>query len=97
MTFIFEVIDKNGKSVHLTHERWKHIAHHPSMQDFTTSIERMPLTVTSPTAICTFEEDDALYFYRAFKEQPPEERYLLVAVKYLNVKGSLLHPFTLIV
>lgn len=93
MTFIFEVIDKNGKSVYLTHERWKHIARHPSIQEFTTSTERMQLTLTSPTAMCTFEKDDALYFYRAFKEQPPEERYLLVAVKYLNGKGFVITSF----
>ena len=40
------------------------------------------------------EEDEKVrYFYKEYKNNPPIERYLLVAVKYLNSSGFVITSF----
>ena len=91
MTKLFEVRDKTGKTVYLSEERLKHILKHPHMPN---QIENIQNTLKNPTTIRYFEEDiTVLYFYRDFKHASILERYLLVAVKYLNGKGFIITSF----
>lgn len=91
MVFIFEIKDKSGKEVHLSRERYKHIQKHPYMDD---SIEKIKMTLKNPTTIRYNDEDENVrYFYKEFKEMLPEERYLLVSVKYLNGDGFVITSF----
>ena len=91
MDIIFETSDKTGRKIRLTNDRYKHIKKHSYMQD---SIEIIKLTINDPTTIRYNDEDESVrYFYKEYKEKPPEERYLLVSVKYLNGEGFIITAF----
>src|SRR3989344_7210719 len=91
MIFVFEVIDKNGKNVHLSNERLKHILKHPFMND---PLENIKETIKNPLTIRYYEHDESVrHFYREFKNMPLSERYLLVSVKYLNGDGYIITSF----
>jgi len=91
MSYVLEVIDKSGKKVHLSKERWKHILKHPHMHD---QIEAIQDTLKSPITIRYFEGDENVrYFYKEFKDKDISERYLLVSVKYLNREGFIITSF----
>lgn len=89
---IFEIIGKNGKKIHLSKERWKHILKHPSMHH--EQLEEIQQTIKNPLTIRYFEDDkNTRYFYREFKNKIPLERYLLVSVNYLNSEGFVITSF----
>ena len=91
MDYVFEILDKTGKKIHLTKERWKHISKHPHMYD---QLENIKVTIRNTTTIRYYEEDeDVRYFYKEFKEREPSERCLLVSVKYLNSEGFVITSF----
>ena len=90
MNYIFEIFDKNGRKVHLTLERLKHIQKHPHMND---PVENIKLVLQKPLTIRYEEDEEALYFYKEFKEIDIFERYLLVSVKYLNGEGFVITSF----
>ena len=91
MVFVFEMIDKTNRKIHLSKERLKHIQKHPHMQD---PIENLKRTLKNPTAITYNEKDEKVtYFYKEFKEMDSFERYLLVSVKYLNGGGFVITSF----
>jgi len=91
MDYVFEIVDKTGRKVHLSKERWKHILRHPFMHE---QIENIKLTLKDPLTIRYYEEDEKVrYFYREFKDSPPSERYLLASVKYLNGQGFVITSF----
>ena len=90
MDNVFEIIDKLGKKVYLSTERWKHIQKHPHMHEH---LENIQLTLKK-SIIITYEDDEnVLYFYKEFKQNELKERYLLVGVKYLNCKGFIITSF----
>ena len=92
MDYIFVLKDKTGRSIHLSKERWKHILRHPNMEE--NRLETIKDTIINSMVIRYFEEDeDVRYFYKHFKNNPIEERYLLVSVKYLNGEGFIITSF----
>ncbi len=91
MDFISEIIDKTGRKIHLSKERYKHIQRHSLMSD---SLENIKSTIKNPTTIRYNKDDEKVtYFYKEFKEKDILERYLLVAVKYLNGEGFIITSF----
>ena len=91
MEVIFEIEDKNGKRIHLSKERYKHILKHPKMHD---QLENIKLAIQNPIKIIYNEDDeDVAYYYKEFKNNDSEERYLLVSVKYLNGNGFIITSF----
>lgn len=91
MRFIFEIIDKSKRKIHLSEERWKHILKHSSMPN---QIENIKNALTNPLTIRYHEEDsDVRFYFLEFKNNKPEERYLLVSVKYLNGEGFVITSF----
>ncbi|PIN89660.1 hypothetical protein COU57_05670 [Candidatus Pacearchaeota archaeon CG10_big_fil_rev_8_21_14_0_10_32_14] len=91
MTIAFKTKDKNGKIVHLSNERLKHIQRHPYMDD---PLENIKITLNEPTTIINSEEDKSIkYFYKEFKNRDKFERYLFVSVKYLNNHGFIITSF----
>ena len=89
---ILKIRDKTGKEIHLSEERWKHILKHPQMDE--NQLENIKRTIINPMII-KFNEDDSSvkYFYTQFKQNKPEEKYLLVAIKYLNGSGFITTSF----
>ena len=91
MDVIFEVKDKIGRTIHLSKERYKHILKHPHMHN---QIENIKSAILSPLTMRYFPENKkVIYFYKEFKEIFSKERYLLVAVKYLNGEGFIISSF----
>ena len=92
MVFVFEIKDKTDRIIHLSKERLKHILRHPHMDE--NQLEIIKDTIINPMTIRYFEEDEYVrYFYKHFKNNPSEERYLLVSVKYLNGEGFIITSF----
>ncbi|MBU2503815.1 MAG: hypothetical protein KJ879_02060 [Nanoarchaeota archaeon] len=90
MVYVFEIIDKNKKEIHLTEERLKHIRKHPHMQD---SVEKIKDVLKNPHTTRIEDDKSVLYFYKEFKEMSKQERYLMVSVKYLNGNGFVITSF----
>ena len=64
---------------------------HPHMYD---QIENIKITIQNPATIRYYEDDEnAMHFYKEFKNKNIKERYLLVSVKYLNGKGFIITSF----
>jgi len=90
INYVFELVDKHGRKVHLTYERLKHIQKHPHMHD---PVEMIKIVLRSPLTVRYEEDKNILYFYKEFKEMPSEERYLFVSVRYLNGDGFVITSF----
>ena len=90
MDYIFDIIDKNGRRIHLTEERLKHIQKHPHMDD---PIEIIKETIKNPHSVMCEDYGNAIYFYKEFKNMLPLERYLMVSVRYLNGVGFIITSF----
>jgi len=90
MNNIFEIIDKTGRKIHLTKERWgEHIRmEHPQILD-TNEIEE---TLKNPDQIINIEEDIS-HYYRYFKNRNSKSKYLKVIVKYLNHHGFVITAY----
>ena len=85
MVKLFEVRDKNNKIIYLSDERWKHIViRHSEVND----IEEIRETIVKPLVINQDKFDEHLNYYYRFNKL--KNRYLMVAVKYLNGEGYIL-------
>lgn len=88
MTHIFETIDKSGRKIRLTQERWQHILRHKGMEQ---RLEDIKKVLINPTIITPHKYDeDRRNYYLYYKEM---KRYLLVAVRYLNGEGYISTAF----
>ncbi|MEK6819772.1 MAG: PBECR2 nuclease fold domain-containing protein [Nanoarchaeota archaeon] len=91
MDYIFEIIDKSGRRIHLSKERWKHIIKkHPEVEEY----ELIKETIEKPDKITQYHKDETIYyFYKYYKHKPVFKKYLLVVVKYLNKEGYVLSAY----
>ena len=90
MQNIFEIIDKRGKIIHLSKERWSHIRRmHPSVENW----EDVEKTLLNPQRIVIDDEKNKAYFYSYFKHWKSPNKYLKVIVKYLNGEGFILSAY----
>ena len=92
MGVIFEIIDKSGRRVHLSEERWTHInQEHPEVAPY---LEQLEETLKNPIKVSTNDFDETVkYHYTYLKERKSAARYLLVIVKYLNGKGFIITAY----
>lgn len=88
MTLIFEVIDKSGRKIHLTKERWSHIKKkHTEVENY----EMIEETIRKHDKITNIDIDEKVhYYYKYYKHRLPKEKFLQVVVKYLNGTGFVL-------
>ena|SRR3989338_11682029 len=90
MSILFEVIDKSGRKIRLTKERWKHITQeHPDITD----LEELKSILKSPLSIrpSKYDPDHVVWFYSHHNKTT--KKYLLVAVKYLNGEGFIITSY----
>ncbi len=89
--YILDFIDKTGRNIHLSRERWSHIRKkHPEIED----IELIEQTIKNPDKTVQYPfEEDIYYFYRFFKNLKSPKQYLLVIIKYLNGGGFILTAY----
>lgn len=86
---VFEIVDKTGRRIRLTGERWSHIQEeHPRVSN----IEEIRDTLANPLKVTSskYSPDSVCYYYRFNKDL---KRYLMVAVKYLNGEGFVVTAY----
>ncbi|PIN90720.1 hypothetical protein COU57_02590 [Candidatus Pacearchaeota archaeon CG10_big_fil_rev_8_21_14_0_10_32_14] len=87
---VFEVIDKNGKVVHLSDERWSHIRkYHVDVESF----EEISEILKNPDNVIADEREKVTIFYKFFKNRDQKSRFLRVVVKYLNGSGFAMSAY----
>jgi len=85
MLNVFEIIDKTGRKIHLSKERWRHIRmEHPEI----VNSEDIEDAIRIPVKIISSDRDQNVGWY--FKYNKIRRRYLKVAVKYLNGGGYVI-------
>ncbi len=85
MDYVFEIIDKTGRKIHLSEERWSHIRiGHPQIID----LEEIKQTLSKPLKILESDRDESVSGYFFYKKE--RKRYLKVSVKYLNGEGYVI-------
>lgn len=86
MDKIFEVIDKTGRAIYISGERWSHIvSEHAELANYPEYIRE---TLEQPLFINQGNNDaEVKYYHRRYKEK---ETYLIVVVKYLNGAGYVI-------
>lgn len=89
---IFEIVDKSGRKIHLSKERWKHITSPSSLHPYMTNyLQEIKEALTKPSKIVTHTLDNKKAdYYLYIKERGV---YLLVGVKYLNGDGFVTTAF----
>lgn len=89
MVYVFEVVDRYGRKIYLTSERWKHLSlHHPEL---TGNLEFIKQSVISPSLEVMDKIDGNLYYLHYFMKEIGF--YLIVVVKYLNKEGFIITAF----
>ena len=86
---IFEVVDKSGRRIRLTKEQLRHISEeHPGVTD----LEEIKDALLNPIKITAskYDTEQVRYYYHYNKEK---QRYLFVAVKYLNGDGFIITSY----
>jgi len=85
---IFAVVDKTGREIHLSKERWLHIRlEHPKITDY----EEIENALKFPTKMVQSDRDVNVQWYYMYKKQ--KRNYLMVSVKYLNGHGYVITAF----
>lgn len=88
MPNIFEIVDKTGRKIILTQEKWSYILKHKGMEQH---LEDIKQTLINPTLILPHKfHPYKRNYYTYFKDR---KRYLLVSVKYLNGEGHVVTAF----
>ena len=91
MEVIFEVIDKTGRKIHFSKERWNHIAtKHPDMSNYLGEVEE---TTKMPQKIIPRDIGNLFDFYKHYKHKKGKLKFLKVVVKYLNGEGFILSAY----
>ena len=88
MNHIFEIVDKTGRRVHLSNERWRHIRiDHPDIRE-----TEIILSLQKPIKI--IDKGKNKYFcYQNFKYKKSPATFLRVIVKYLNGLGYVITAY----
>ena len=91
MDKIFEVVDKTGRRIYLSEEKWQHISSKHSEIGGAKRLDEIKETLINPTIIVKHRFDESKRnYYRYYKDK---QRYLAVAVKYLNGEGYISTAF----
>ena len=89
MEWLFEVIDKSGRYVHLSRERWVHIVtKHTNMLG---KLEDIKGALVNPLYVVAHKYDERMRGYYLYYKLNRD--YLLVSVKYLNGTGFVATAF----
>ncbi|MEK6891258.1 MAG: PBECR2 nuclease fold domain-containing protein [Nanoarchaeota archaeon] len=88
MDYVFDVVDKTGRNIHLSNERWKHILRHKGIEQYLFQIKE---TLVKPDLIVQHKFDATMRNYYIYLKD--KKKYLLVSVKYLNGDGYVATAF----
>ena len=87
MSHVFEVVDKKGRKIRLTRERWSHIRRdHENVAKF----EEIEDCILNPDKIIADEREDVFLYFKYFKHKKQTSKFLKTIIKYLNSTGFIL-------
>lgn len=92
MVNVFETIDKTGRKIRLTKERWTHITspQHPHAY-MTNYLEEIKHALVRPDIIRTsIYDENKVNYYFFLKEK---KKYIKVIVRYLNGEGFVITTY----
>ena len=91
MENMFEEVDKTGRQIRLSKERWSHIRKkHPEVEN----LESIKETIKNPDQIKDYNLDKTIhYYYKYFKNRESPSKYLLIIVKFLNGNGFIITAY----
>lgn len=91
MDYLFEITDKSGRKVHLSEKQWAHIRKkHPEVEDF----DMLREGIEKFDKVTNYGYDSSVhYFYKYFKHKQLPNRYLCIAIKYLNGEGYVITAY----
>ncbi len=91
MAWVFVEIDRTGRKIHLSGERWSHIQKRPEMAG---EIEIIKSTLKTPIKITRYSMDQKVrYYYSYHKYRRSRAKYLRVIVKYINGEGFIITAY----
>ncbi|MBS3098598.1 hypothetical protein J4462_00115 [Candidatus Pacearchaeota archaeon] len=95
MSLIFEVVDKTGRKIRLTKERWSHISSQISPHAYMTNyLGEIKETLTKPDKIVRSATDEnKTNYYKYYKYRKSENKLLKIIVKYLNGDGFVISSY----
>jgi len=84
--YIFEIMDKFGRKIHLSKERWgEHVRLlHPYIRE----PEEIEQVLKNPDSVISSDRDENVRWYFLYKKD--KKKYLKVSVKYLNGGGYVI-------
>ncbi len=86
---VFEIVDRKGRNIKLTAERWKHIKErHPELSN---KIELIQQTMIAPSFQVQDETNPHLFYNHTYDKEV--QLYLIIAIKYLNNEGFIITAF----
>ncbi len=90
--YLFEVVDKTGRKIRLTKERWSHITHPSSLHSYMTNyLEDVEQVLIKPDRISDSVYDiNKANYYKYYKNR---KQYLRVIVRYLNGDGFVISAY----
>ena len=85
-------MDKSGRKIHLTKERWNHITLPSSPHAYMTNyLEEIKETLIKPDKItASIYDENKRDYYKYYKDN---SRYLRVIVRYINGKGFVITSY----
>ncbi len=90
MSNVFEIVDKSGRKVILTKDKWTHIRIvHSNVENS----EDITETLQKPDKVIHDEREEVVYFFKYFKYKKWKSKFLKVVVKYINEEGSILSAY----
>lgn len=89
---VFEIVDKSGRKIHLSKERWKHITSPISLHAYMTNyLEEIKETLENPDKIIeSMNEERKVNYYKYYKNR---KQNLKTIVNYLNGKGFVITAY----
>ncbi len=92
MQIIFKVVDKTGREIRLPKKQWTHII--KKRPDMASYLEEIKETLRNPLRTRVHNQDiNVKYYFRYLKHKRLPNKYLLVAVKYLNITGFIITAY----
>ena len=92
MNNVFEIVDKTGRKIRLTKERWMHITSPASLHSYISNyLEEIKQTLSNPDKIIeSTNHENKVNYYKYYKNR---KQYLKVIVKYLNGEGFVITAY----
>ena len=91
MDYILKIADKTGRKIYLSKKQWTHIRKkHPEIEN----LEMLKEGIESFDKVTNYSYDQTVhYYYKYLKHKQSPNRFLCIAIKYLNSEGYIITAY----